>query len=71
MKDDDLDDDEEIERIIQHIHKKSSSDDFLKEIGISGVNKSIYLKSNQRSDSLNNMVELGLKTLNKLDKEDK
>jgi hypothetical protein len=66
-----VDEDDESEspsHIIEHLHKKVESDEYAKEIIISGVNKSVYLKTNQREDNLKAMVELGLKTLKELDK---
>ena len=67
-----MSDDDEYEHKIKHFHEREDKEDsFLKEIGICEMDKSICLKSNVKSDSLHNMIDLGLKTLKKLDREGK
>jgi hypothetical protein len=46
---------------------QEASEEYKKEIVLVGVNKSVYLKTNERNVSLKNMLELGQKALNNVD----
>lgn len=53
------------------IHHKSD-DNYSMEIGLVGINFSIYLKSNSKKDTLTSMTELGINRLRQIKKlEDK
>lgn len=51
---------------IEHIHKQQSDEEYNKEVIIGGINRSVYLKSNQNSDTLMSMTDLAIDTMRKI-----
>ena len=71
MQNDEDEDEDEINATrpcIEHTYKRETGEGYAKEIVIAGVNKSIYLKTNEVNVSIKNMLEWGQKALNDLDK---
>ena len=51
-------------RKIEYIHTKAlDGEEYFKEIYLTGLNQSVVLKSNIRTDTLKSMIDLGIKAL--------